>query len=76
MTTAIDSDRLAATVDALMSLYDHTLPANAPGAWTRTAIDRRLDGFTCIWCGRAPAAMVPAGIGPRGQVFACDGGCP
>lgn len=72
---AIDPGQVSATLEALTSLYDHTLPADAPGAWTRTAIDRRFDGFACILCGTMGGAMVPVGIGPRGQVFACDGGC-
>lgn len=37
--------------------------------------DRQLDGFACTRCGSEPGAMVPDGVGPRGQLFRCVDGC-
>jgi hypothetical protein len=34
-----------------------------------TYTDAQLDGFACIDCGEQGGAMVPAGEGPRGQLF-------
>lgn len=33
--------------------------------------DRQIDGFACAVCGGEPEVMVPAGFGPRGQLFEC-----
>ncbi|MFD8558219.1 hypothetical protein ACFV1N_13140 [Streptosporangium canum] len=36
----------------------------------------QLDGVACIRCGRTDTPMVPAGSGPRGQLFTCSPTCP
>lgn len=34
--------------------------------------DDQLDGVACIVCGNDSAPQIPVGIGPRGQIFACE----
>lgn len=36
---------------------------------------RQLDGLACVYCGGEDAAMVPAGLGRRGQMFRCLDDC-
>ncbi|WP_344819393.1 hypothetical protein [Microbacterium soli] len=39
--------------------------------------DKQLDGLACIRCGNHALPMIPAGFGPRGQLFKCAGhSCP
>lgn len=33
--------------------------------------DAQLDGLACVVCGSFDRPMVPVGVGPRGQLFAC-----
>jgi hypothetical protein len=37
--------------------------------------DAQVDGHACVLCGATPDAMVPAGWGPAGQMFACANAC-